>query len=143
MITSLTWGEYFFYLLLFLFIYYSIVSVLYYKWELLSFAGIKRIDNSTTPLSTAVFKEQFITKPNDDATILVSLESELHALFTNCSDMIAANVLLQATNKVLHKYPKDLVDAHRKDLGHFILTETNLFFPGLVGEREVEQLWFG
>lgn len=143
MITSISWGEYFFYTVLFLFVYYSIISVIYFKWELLALAGIKRVVHADQPLSTAALKEQFITKDENDHHVILAIESELHALFNNSSEMISATDLLQSVHKIIQKYPQQTVNAHRNDLTHFIVTESNLIFPGLLGKTEVEQLWFG
>lgn len=143
MFTSITWGEYLFFILLILFIYYSSIAVIYYKWELLALVGIRRIE-SAGKISTSTVKDQLLLKAgDDDAAVLTSLEHELHALFTNCSDKISETELLQSTSKILQKYPSDKVKVHRKDLQHFINTETNLYFPGLINKQEVEQLWFG
>jgi hypothetical protein len=148
MFTSITWAEYLSFVVLILFVYYSVVAFRYYKWELLALAGIKRIQPASRSTSVDNIKQQFISENvvssvSEHATALSSLKEELSALFANSSEMISATELINQINTIFQKYPADRVKDCRLELTHFIIHESNVFFPGLVQQDAVEQLWFG
>lgn len=146
MLTSITWEEYLSFVALLLFVYYSFIAFRFYKWELLALAGIKKIDPIAKPLSVAAFKHQFIAENDagsNDVLVLLSLKAELSALFSNSSTMITATELISSTRKIIQKYLSTSTHDQQQELNHFILTESNQFTPGLLQQKDVEQLWFG
>ena len=146
MLTSITWEEYLSFVALLLFVYYSFIAFRFYKWELLALAGIKKIDPIAKPLSVAAFKHQFIAEndvSSNDASVLLSLKAELSALFSNSSTMITATELISSMRKIIQKYLSTSTHDQQQELNHFILTESNQFTPGLLQQKDVEQLWFG
>lgn len=146
MLTSITWEEYLSFVVLLLFVYYSFIAFRFYKWELLALTGIKKIDPIAKPLSVDAFKHQFITEndvSSNDASVLLSLKAELSALFSNSSTMITATELISSMRKIIQKYLSTSTHDQQQELNHFILTESNQFTPGLLQQKDVEQLWFG
>lgn len=153
MFTSITWNEYFFFTLTILFLYYTFIAIRFYKWELLAITGIKRELPASNQLQTADLRQQFITASSytdeqmtsaaTDSDIINGMaKAEITALFANSPETISSNTLSDSLNAVISKYPS-LAMQQRQDLSRFIYDEAGTYFPGLLSQNEVEQLWFG
>ena len=150
MFTSISWNEYFFFTIATLFLYYTFIAISFYKWELLAITGIKRELPASKQLLSADLKRQFISDGNlsgnhydeNNDEIDVALKAEITALFANSPETISSNTLSDSLNAILSKYSSRLLQ-QRQDLSRFILEESGNYFPGLLSQNDVEQLWFG
>jgi hypothetical protein len=153
MFTSYSWNDYLIFTITFLFVYYSFIAIRYYKWELLALAGIRRQVLGSKQIQAADLKQEFIT-PNStteitagntvttDHPFTVALKSEITALMANSPETISSTILSDSLNVVIRKYPS-LSLQQRQDLSRFIYDEAGNYFPGLLSQNDVEQLWFG
>ncbi len=153
MFTSITWNEYFFFIAATLFLYYTFIAIRYYKWELLALSGIQRELPASNQLQHVDLKQQFITASSytdeqitsaatDSDVINGIVKAEITALFANSPETISSNKLSDSLNAILSKYSSRLLQ-QRQDLSRFILEESGTYFPGLLSQNDVEQLWFG
>ena len=153
MFTSISWNEYFFFIAATLFLYYTFIAIRYYKWELLALSGIQRELPAAKQLLHADFKQQFIADSSyidqqatseaaDNDGISEIVKAEITALFANSPETISSNKLSDSLNAILSKYSSRLLQ-QRQDLSRFILEESGNYFPGLLSQNDVEQLWFG
>lgn len=153
MFTSITWNEYFFFIVATLFLYYTFIAIRYYKWELLALSGIQRELPASKQVLHADLKQQFIADSSyenhqtssaatDSDVINGMVKAEITALFANCPETISSNKLSDSLNAILSKYSSRLLQ-QRQDLSRFILEESGNYFPGLLSQNDVEQLWFG
>ena len=153
MFTSISWNEYLSFTLTALFFYYTFIAFRFYKWELLAIAGIKRELPSSKQIHTADLKRQLISNDTTDSNppqnntanndaVSISLKTEISALLANSPETISSNILSDSLNAVLSKYSSRLLQ-QKQDLSRFILEESGKYFPGLLSQNDVEQLWFG
>ncbi|TWI79040.1 hypothetical protein IQ13_3432 [Lacibacter cauensis] len=153
MFTSITWNEYMVFTITVLFFYYTFIAIRYYKWELLALSGIQRELPAAKQLLHADFKQQFIADSSyidqqatseaaDNDGIGEIVKAEITALFANSPETISSNTLSDSLNAILSKYSSRLLQ-QRQDLSRFILEESGTYFPGLLSQNDVEQLWFG
>jgi len=153
MFTSITWNDYLVFIMTVLFFYYTFIVVRYYKWELLELTGIQKELPATKQLLHTDLKQQFITDSSnadqqatataaDGDVISEIVKAEITALFANSPETISSNKLSDSLNAILSKYSSRLLQ-QRQDLSRFILEESGNYFPGLLSQNDVEQLWFG
>lgn len=152
MFTSITWNDYLLFITATLFVYYSIIAIRFYKWELLALTGIRRELKAANELSSTEIKRRFISDSyannnpqaipagNDPAN--AALKSEITALFANGPETVSSDKLSDSLNAVIGKYPS-LSIQQWQDLSRFIYEEAGHYFPGLLSQNDVEQLWFG
>lgn len=136
-----------------LFFYYTFIAIRYYKWELLALSGIQKVLPAAKQLQHADLKQQFITDSTyavqepisasaDSNRISEIVKAEITALFANSPETISSNKLSDSLNAILSKYSSRLLQ-QRQDLSRFILEESDKYFPGILSQTDVEQLWFG
>ncbi|HLP37758.1 hypothetical protein [Lacibacter sp.] len=152
MFTSYSWNDYFIFTITILFAYYTFIAVRYYKWELLALAGVHRQTSGYKQLQAADLKHQFITNSTTEISagniavteqaFIAALKAEITALFANSPETTSSTLLSDSLNAVIRKYPPPSIQ-QRQDLSRFIYSEANTYFPGLLTENDVEQLWFG
>lgn len=153
MFTSITWNDYLVFIMTVLFLYYTFIAVRYYKWELLALTGIHKELPVAKQLLHADLKQQFITDSSytaqqtnaaveNNEEISEIVKAEITALFANSPETISSNKLSDSLNAILSKYSSRLLQ-QRQDLSRFILEESGNYFPGLLSQNDVEQLWFG
>lgn len=153
MFTSITWNDYLVFTITVLFFYYTFIAVRYYKWELLALTGIQKELPASKQLLHADLKQQFITDSSytahqtnaaveNNEEINEIVKAEITALFANSPETISSNKLSDSLNAILSKYSSRLLQ-QRQDLSRFILEESGNYFPGLLSQNDVEQLWFG
>jgi hypothetical protein len=153
MFTSYSWNDYFIFTGAILFVYYTFIAIRYYKWELLALAGIHRQTPRSKQVQAADLTQQFITTSNTtevavgslavtEQSFTFALKAEITAFFINSPKTISSNALSESLNAIICKYPS-LALQERQDLSRYIYTEAATYFPGLLAENNVEQLWFG
>ncbi len=153
MFNSITWGQYITTVTLLLVCYYVYVGFRYYRWELLSLIGIKKVDADTVDIPTvANFKKSFETESHEDYLPKPALDIDISPLVQSFTDEVRAYIL--ATSKdaakeellytlqlIITKYPALKVADCRDELIQFLLTEINDKYPNMLQPIDVNRLW--
>ncbi len=154
MFNSITWGQYFTTLVLILSCYYLVIGYRYYRWEILSLIGIRKVEDNTIAFQTVDnLKKSFVTENHDDYFLKPSLEIDVSPLVQSFiyevqvylqemnNNKIKEEELLNSIQLIALKYPA-LKDADCKDeLAQFVLTEANIKYPNVLQPDDLERLW--
>lgn len=152
MFNSITWGQYFIAVALLLVCYYSFVALRFYRWEILSLIGIKKVENEAIAISTvANFKksfekenhEDYLPKPDlevDISPVVQSFTDEIKAYLQEADNGIAKDDLLHSIQAIVIKYPVLKSVDYKPELVQFILNESNTKYPNLLQINELKQL---
>ncbi len=147
MLQSISWNQYMTSVIILLVCYYAYVGYKYYRWELLSLIGIKKIYAATTPIPVEEFKAKLVSENNIDylpkevvgrTNALQSIKDEITAYLTGTADSIPSkNELLNALQVIVSKYPATNLSGHNNSLHQFILTETEAIHPGVITQDDL------
>ena len=152
MFNSITWGQYFIAVALLLVCYYSFVALRFYRWEILSLIGIKKVENEAIAISTvANFKksfenenhEDYLPKPDlevDISPVVQSFTDEIKAYLQEAKNGIAEDELLNSLQAIVTKYPVLKSVDYKPELVQFILDESNVKYPNLLQINDLKQL---
>ena len=128
---------------------------MFYKWEILSIAGIRKVDddllNTTAALSNlkefdaSENHEDYLSKPNleiDISPLVQSFKDEVKAFVqTNENVDMTKAELINSLKIISSKYPA-LKDADcRNDLEQFVLNEINVQYPNPIHRKDLIRLW--
>lgn len=154
MFNSITWGQYFLTVTLLLVCYYAYTGYRYYRWVILSIIGIKKIDDNVlekTRLSD--FKDLIVTENPEDYLPKPALEIDISPLVQSFTDEVnaylneAANTkvekkeLLNSLQLIASKYPALKEADCKNELLQVVLIETNKYYPNLLQQKDISQLW--
>lgn len=152
MLSSISWSQYITVLLLFLGCYYIFVGYKYFRWEVLSLIGIRKVEDNKAAIPVAEIKKQFTVSNNSDYLPKESLDADISPVVQSFSDEVQAylqqtkpNVqepeLLYSLQLIAVKYPA-LKDADCKnELIQMIFNEVNSKYPGLIELSDLQILW--
>jgi hypothetical protein len=154
MFNSITWGQYFTIVALILSCYYLVTGYRYYRWEILSLIGIKKVESSAVGFQTVNdLKKSFATESNDEYLPKPALEIDISPLVQSFTDEVQAYLQETANNKIKEeellnsiqliasKYPA-LKDADcKEELMQFILNEINTKYPNFIQPDDLTRLW--
>lgn len=153
MFNSITWGQYFTTVALLLIFYYAVIGFGYYRWEILSLIGIKKVEDSTVAIQTvANLKKSFVTESHEDYLPKPALETDISPLVQLFTDEVQAYLqeadnkiqkdeLLNSLQLIASKYPA-LKDADcRNELMQLVLNEANTQYPNLLQPNDLNRLW--
>ena len=94
MFNSITWGQYFSTIIFLLIIYYILIGFRFYRWEILSVAGIRKVDddslNTTAALSN--LKEFTASENHEDYLPKPFLEIDISPLVQSFTDEVTTFV---------------------------------------------------
>ncbi|MBS1666374.1 MAG: hypothetical protein JST58_03275 [Bacteroidetes bacterium] len=152
MLNSITWTQYVTAVISLLVCYYTFIGFRFYRWEILSLIGIKKIEGSGISISTvADFKksyetenhENYLPKPAleiDISPLMQAFTDEVKAYLEESGSSVTANELLQSINLIILKYPV-LKDAeYQQELVRYIFDEVNTRYPNLIRQSDIKQL---
>ena len=152
MLNSITWAQYVTAVIFLLSCYYIFIGFRFYRWEILSLIGIKKIEGNGISISTvAEFKKNFQTENHEDylpkpaldidiSPLIQAFTDEIKAYLQESGSGITGNELLHSINLIILKYPA-LKDAeYQQDLVQFIFDEVNTRYPNLLRQSEIKQL---
>lgn len=152
MLNSITWTQYVTAVISLLVCYYTFIGFQFYRWEILSLIGIKKIEGSGISISTvADFKKSFETENHENYLPKPALEIDISPLMQAFTDEVKAyleesgssvtgNELLQSINLIILKYPV-LKDAeYQQELVRYIFDEVNTRYPNLIRQSDIKQL---
>jgi hypothetical protein len=153
MFNSISWGQYLKAAALIVTGYYLIIGYKYYRWEILSLMGIKKIDDKKIDYTAAAdFNNSFVTENPEDnllktftATtihpVIQSFRDEVTAFVQDADDDLQKEVLLDSLRRVAAKYPALKGDSSKNGLVQFVLDEANTRYPGILQLADVKELW--
>ena len=155
MFNSITWGQYFSAITLLLIIYYILIGFRFYKWEIFSVIGIRKVDadslNTTAALSNlkkfaaSENHENYLPKPNleiDISPLVQSFTDEVTAFVQGADEAeITKEEIINSLQAICTKYPAIKNADCRKDLEVDVLKEINLKYPALFKQNDFKNLW--
>lgn len=153
MLNSITWAQYFTVVVFLLVCYYIFIGFRFYRWEILSLIGIKKIEEKGISISTvAEFKKSFESENHEDylpkpameidiSPLVQAFTDEVKAYVQESGSSINSNELLHSISLIILKYPV-LKDAeYQQELVQFIFDEVNIQYPNLLQQSEIKQLF--
>ena len=150
MFSSITWGQYFSAVALLLVLYYAFVGFKYFRWEILSLIGIKKVDNDTiaippvTNIKTEENYEDYLPKPpqkTDISPMVQPFTDEVKAYLNQTETDISKHELVDALQQLIEKYPAAQNTEYKNELAYFIASSVNVKYPQLLRASEISQLW--
>jgi len=149
MFNSITWGQYLFAVALLLVLYYAFVGFKYFRWEILSLIGIKKVDNDIIVIPPTNKKpeenhEDYLPKPpqkTDTSTMVQPFTDEVEAYLNQTENGISKHELIDALQQLLEKYPVAQNAEYRNELIYFIASAVNAKYPQLLRATDISQLW--
>lgn len=150
MFNSITWGQYLFAVVLLLVLYYAFVGFKYFRWEILSLIGIKKVDNDTIviPAMTNTKPEEkhedYLPKPpqkTDTSPMVQPFTDEVQAYLSQTENGITKHELTDALQQLIEKYPAAQNTEYKNELTYFIASSVNEKYPQLLRANDISQLW--
>ena len=150
MFNSITWGQYLFAVTLLLVLYYAFVGFKYFRWEILSLIGIKKVDNDTIviPPVTSTRPEEnhedYLPKPpqtTDTSPMVQPFTDEVQAYLNQTDNGISKHELIDGLQQLFEKHPVVQNAEYRNELTYFIASSVNLKYPQLLRASDISQLW--
>ena len=155
MFNSITWGQYFSAIILLLIIYYILIGLKFYKWEILSIVGIKKVDDNSLSTSAALSNlkeftasenhENYLPKPSlvvDISPLVQSFTDEVTAFVQEADEAeITKEEIINSLQVICSKYPAIKNADCRKDLEVAVLKEINSKYPNLLQRNDFKNLW--
>jgi hypothetical protein len=148
MFNSITWGQYFAFLGLVSLLYYFFIGYKYFKWEILNFIGIKKIEPAETQIPVAELKKQFNVgnhteyMPGDNTeNHTQAFADEVKAYLYQASPAAPKEELLLALKQIVSKYPAAKNMESKSALNELILRETEKHYQGLMQQEDLTSIW--
>lgn len=151
MLQSISWSQYFSTLLLSIIVYYTYVAYKFFRWEILSLIGIKRIDEKGTFIPVAEIKKQFTSSNHADflpKDMLFEVNSklqpfwdEVNAYLSEIKPQAPKEQICFAIQQILNKYP-DLNNTENKaEVEPAISGLLNQYFPEKFTMADIQYIW--
>ena len=155
MFNSITWGQYFSAIILLLIIYYILIGFMFYKWEILSIIGIRKVDDDSLNITAALSNlkefaasenhENYLPKPNleiDISPLVQSFTDEITAFVQGADEAeITKDQIINSLQTICTKYPVIKNADCKNDLELYVLKEINLKYPTLFQQNDLISLW--
>lgn len=151
MLQSISWSQYISTLLLSIILYYAYVAYKYFRWEILSLIGIKKIDEKGTLIPVAEIKKQFTASTHADF-LPKELPGEVNGKLQPFWDEVnayLAEIRLQAPKeevcfaikKILEKYPELNSTEYKIEVETTICGLLNQYFPEKFTVADMQNIW--
>lgn len=154
MFNSISWSQYIISIVLLLVLYYLFVGFKYFRWEIFSLIGIKKVETDTIVIPAVHNQvsppfsekhEDYLPKPAldiDISPVVQAFIDEVRAyLLETENGRIQKGELLNSLQLIASKYPA-LKDADcKEELFQLILTEANTQYPNLIKPNDINKLW--
>ena len=154
MFNSITWGQYFSTIISLLIIYYAVLGLKFYKWEILAAIGIRKVDNATLNTVSLSGLKKYVSPENDeDYQPKQSMEIDISPLVQSFTDEIAAFLkeadeveitkeqIINSLQSICSKYPAIKNADCRNELILLVANEINLKYPNLFQQNDLVRLW--
>jgi hypothetical protein len=137
--------------LLSIIIYYTYVAYKYYRWEILSLIGIKKIDEKGAPIHVAEIKKQFTSSNHadflpkeiiDDAsTIFQPFWDEANAYLSEMKPEAPKEEILFAIKLIVEKYPGLHSADYKQELGAALSGLLAQYYPERFTTADIQYMW--
>ena len=151
MFNSISWSQYTTALIILLLFYYCFVGVKYFRWEILSLIGIKRIDEKSTAIPVADIKKHFVDsnhadflpKENpDDATVMLQpFWDEANAYLAEMKPEAPKEEIVFAVKMIVGKYPGLQSTEHKQELETAISGLLAQYYPERFTAADIQYMW--
>ena len=155
MFNSITWWQYFSAIIFLLIIYYMLIGVRFYKWEILRIIGIRKADDDSLNTSSALSNlkefaasenhENYLPKPFleiDISPLVQSFTDEVTAFVQGADEAeITKEEIINSLQAICTKYPAIKNADCRNDLEVDVLKEINLKYPTMFQQNDFKNLW--
>lgn len=151
MLQSISWSQYFSTLLLSIIVYYGYVAYKYFRWEILSLMGIKKIDERGTPIPVAEIKKQFTASNHTDFlpkeplsevnNLLQQFWDEVNAYLAEIKPQAPKEEICFAVKMILEKYPALNSDENKMVVETTISGLLNQYFPERFTIPDMQYIW--
>lgn len=153
MLNSISWGQYISAITVLVIGYYLYVALKYFRWEILSLIGIKKVEDNT--IAIPVFSntnqslkkeipEDYLPKQNfeiDISPLVQSFTDEVQAFINGANNNMPKPEFLYSLQLIASKYSA-LKDADcKEELLQMVFTEVNNKYSGLFELSELKTLW--
>jgi hypothetical protein len=152
MLNSISWGLYITVIIALLICYYIYIGYKYFRWELLGFIGIKKIEPGTHNLTVTEFKQQITTENHADYLPKSTTGTDFNPAITSFKDEVTAYLkeagadyetmgLLGSIQKICSKYPALKNIENRAELDSFLLKTINTSSSEEINLDDIQHLW--
>ena len=148
MLSSVSWGQYLGFIGSVLCLYYGYLGYKYYRWEILSLVGIKKINLDEIQVPVAEIKRKFTESNHADFLPKNIIESQLQpfadevkAYLYEANPAAPKEELLFAIQQIATKYPASKEMEYRASVNEFIIKEAENHYPGLLQRELISQIW--
>lgn len=151
MLQSISWSQYISTLLLSIIVYYAYVAYKYFRWEILSLIGIKKIDEKGTPIPVAEIKKKFTASNHADflpKEPLVEVKrklqpfwDEMNAYLAEVKPQAPKEEVCFAIKKILEKYPELNSTEYITEAEATICGLLNQYFPEKFTVADMQNIW--
>jgi len=153
MFSSITWGQYFTTVTLLLVCYYAVIGLRFYRWEILSVIGIKKVEDNSVAISTvANLKKSFETESHEDylpkpeleidiSPVVQSFTDEIKAYLQESSNEISKDELQHSLQIIITQYPVLKSVDYKLELIQFLFDESNAKYPNLLQLTDLKKLF--
>lgn len=151
MFNSISWSQYTTVLITLLLFYYCFVGVKYFRWEILSLIGIKRIDEKSTAIPVADIKKHFVDSNHADffpkvnadeaIAILQPFWDEANAYLAEMKPEAPKEEILFAVKMIVGKYPRLHSAEHKQELETAISGLLAQYYPERFTATDIQYMW--
>jgi hypothetical protein len=153
MLQSISWSQYITTIITLLILYYCFVGFKYFRWEILSLIGIKKVEDNTIAIPALSNTNQSFKRENPaDYLPKSNLEIDISPLVQSFIDEVQAYVqetnpkaqqaeVLYSLQLIASKYPGLRESDCRDELFQTIYGEVNYKYPGLFEITDFKNLW--
>lgn len=151
MLSSISWSQYITALIALLLFYYCFVGFKYFRWEILSLIGIKRIDQKNTAIPVADIKKHFVASKHadflpketaDDATVILQpFWDEANAYLAEMKPEAPKEEVLFAVKMIVGKYPGLHSAEHKQELETAISGLLAQYYPERFTSTDIQYMW--
>lgn len=146
MLNSITWGQYLSVIAIALTGYYIYVAYKYFRWELLAFIGIRKIENENPAIQIADLKKQFTVSNHSDflpKETNLSTQPFLDELAAYLNEMNAAapsEEILFAIESIVLKYPALRDTKNNHSLADTVMQLAHQYFPNKILAEDIQNI---
>ena len=151
MLQSISWSQYLSALLLSAIVYYTYVAYKYFRWEILSLIGIKKVDDKGIAIPVAEIKRQFTASNHADflpKEMLFEVNSklqpfwdEVYAYLSEIKPQAPKEQICFAIKKIFEKYPDLNSTENKAEIETSISGLLNQYFPEKFTVSDIQYIW--
>ncbi len=153
MLSTISWSQYITIVSVSLLFYYCFVGFKYYRWEILSLIGIRKVeeenifipvDDRIQHLKETENHDNYLPKTalaTDITPPVQAFADEVQAFTNSAEPNMPKPELLFSLQSIVSKYPALKNADCRDEISTIAFTQINEKFPGLLKEAELLSIW--